>query len=251
MLLADLTQHGEGVTVAGGGKGGRGNVHFATSTNQAPTEAEEGTPGQERRLRFEMRLAADIALVGPPNSGRSSLLRSVSRAPVAVAEYPFTTRGPELGAVDLHGKSVVVVDLPGLMPGSHAGKGLGNSFLRHAQRSGALVYVIAGDAGDPIADYLMLREELGLYDKGLLRKPHVVAVNKADLPSVQAVMEELRKAFHRRQVEPHFISAQTGQGVMEVLAESMAGAKAAVVEAAGVEEEPVEVIRPKPKARKG
>ena len=250
-LLADLSWDGAKVKVAVGGRGGWGNMHFATPSRQMPMKAKAGTGGEQRNLELEMRLLADIVLVGPPNTGKSTLLKSISRAPAVVAEYPFSTTEPVLGTVDLVKKNVVVVELPGVVPGSHAGRGLGNRFLRHAQRAGALVYVLAGDSDDPVADYATVKDELRLYDNSLVGKRQIVVVNKADLSEVQDKVPTLKRRFKKFGAEVDFISARTGQGVRELI--EKAANVAAEVEKAGAEviaESPVVVFRPKPKQRK-
>ncbi|MEW6034726.1 MAG: Obg family GTPase CgtA [Chloroflexota bacterium] len=250
-LLADLVEPHVGVRVALGGRGGRGNAHFATPHHQVPTEAEEGHEGEQRRLELELRLMADVVLVGPPSSGKSLLLGRVSRAPVTVAEYPFTTRQPVLGAVDLGMERIVLMELPGLVPGASLGRGLGNGFLRHAKRARALLFVLAGDTADPVSDYVAVRDEVSLYDEGLLHRPQMVAVNKVDLPSVQARLSQLREHFQKLGVPVCFISAQTGQGVPELLALAAAKAEegARRSEAESSVQEEVVVFRPRPRKK--
>ncbi len=249
VLLADLLKHGDRVLVASGGRGGWGNMHFATPSRQVPMEAKPGAPGEELRLELELRLAADIALVGPPNTGKSSLLKAVSRAQPVVADYPFATREPVLATVDFAGRSVVLVELPGIVPGSHQGKGLGNKFLRHAQRASAIVYLLAGDSQDPVGDFVDVRGELFLYDDSLKAKPQLVAVNKADLPSVRGRMPSLKRKFQGLGVQAHFVSALSGRGARELI-EKAAQAAESAKETQTIEQVPEVIFRPKPKVRK-
>lgn len=242
------------MVVARGGKGGLGNAHFATPSRQAPAEYEEGTEGEERRLELELRLFSDVALIGPPSSGKSQLLGSVTRAAVTVGEYPFSTREPVIGIAEVGGKPVTILELPSLVAGSHLGRGLGNAFLRHAERAGALVYVVAGDAEGPVADFLAVREEVAAYDRELLEKPQVLAVNKMDLPQAGARVRELQGKAKAAGIEIYFISAQRGEGVAELLAAAThlrrAGANARSETAARSESEATVVLRPRPKARR-
>lgn len=244
-LLIDLSQDGSRAIVARGGNGGWGNVHFATASQQTPTEAKQGQPGEERRLELDLRLMADVVIIGPPNSGKSALLARVSRAPVKVAEYPFSTTAPVMGVVDLGYKTLVMAELPAIVDGSHLGKGLGNRFLRQAERAPVLLLLIGGDSADPVADYDMLSRELSLYDEAMGRKSRLVAVNKTDLPEAHSRLGELRAAFEQLGVRVHAISAVTGEGVDELVA---AAARAASdVPKAEPEERPVPVLRPRPK----
>lgn len=219
-LIADLSQPGERVVVAKGGRGGRGNARFATPTRQAPRFAEEGEPGQQRRLRLELKLLADVGLVGYPNAGKSTLLRKISAARPKVAPYPFTTLVPYLGVVDVGGKPFVVADIPGLIEGAHRGAGLGSRFLKHIERTKVLVELIDISSGtDPLDLYRGLRKELGLYSQGLLKKPEIVALNKVDLPEVRERLEKVRKTFSSMGLPFFTISALTGEGVDELVLE--------------------------------
>lgn len=219
LLLRDLDQPGARIIVAAGGKGGRGNRHFATATDRAPRQAERGEPGQERKLRLELKLLADVGLVGLPNAGKSTLISRVSNARPKVANYPFTTRYPCLGIADVGGyRRLVIADIPGLIEGAHQGHGLGTEFLRHIERTRVLLLILdaAGvDGTPPLQAYRTLRTELGLYGHALAERPHLVAVNKIDLPDGRAAVEELRSALP---VEVHAISAATGEGVAALLA---------------------------------
>lgn len=225
-LLADLASPGARVRVARGGRGGRGNARFASPTRQAPRIAEAGDPGERRRLRLELRLLADVGLVGPPNAGKSSLLAISTNARPKIAPYPFTTLAPNLGLVRLGPEaSFVMADIPGLIEGAHRGVGLGHAFLRHVQRTRLLIIVVdasAQDGLDPLEAVEMTRRELALYDPGLAGRPAVVAANKMDLPEARARWEALRAALAERGLEAHPVSAATGEGVRELLARAFA-----------------------------
>ncbi|HHY35209.1 MAG TPA: GTPase ObgE [Firmicutes bacterium] len=221
-ILGDLTAPGDRLVVVRGGKGGRGNARFATPTRRAPRIFEEGKPGEERWVVLELRSIADVGLVGPPNAGKSTLLRSISDATPEVAPYPFTTLSPHLGVVDRGDLRFVVADVPGLIEGAHAGRGLGFEFLRHVSRTSVLLYVVDGSGSqdsDPVQDFLGVRSEVLLYGGGIEEKPYRVALNKIDLMSpdeVEAVKTRLEQASSTK-VFP--ISALTGAGVPELLEE--------------------------------
>jgi GTP-binding protein len=217
--LADLVGAGQRAVVARGGRGGRGNAHFATPTHRAPREAEPGGSGEERVLRLELRLLADVGLVGLPNAGKSSLLARISAARPKVAAYPFTTTEPVLGVVPLpDAPGIVVADIPGLIAGAHRGVGLGHEFLRHIERTRLLVHVVDLSASDPEADMAAVERELALYDPPLDGRPAIVAANKMDLPEARARWAAFaaRLAARGRQAVP--ISAATGEGVPALLA---------------------------------
>ena len=205
--IADLTAHGQRVLLAHGGRGGRGNARFASSTNQFPLLAEEGDPGEVIRLRLELKLLADVGIVGAPNAGKSSLLAALTDARPKIADYPFTTLEPVLGVVEYGRDGFVMVDIPGLIDGAHAGVGLGDEFLRHIERTRALVHVIDGSAPDPVADYVRVRKEMQLFDESLMEKPEIVAFNKRDVPGVVDMFELCKDDMPTGAFPPHCISA--------------------------------------------
>jgi GTP-binding protein len=218
--VADLTEPGQRVRVAKGGRGGRGNAHFATPTHRAPREAEPGEEGQERRLRLELRLLADVGLVGLPNAGKSSLLRRISAARPKVAGYPFTTTEPMLGVVPLpDAPGIVVADIPGLIEGAHRGAGLGHEFLRHIERTRVLVHVVDLAGDDPDAQLATVERELAMYTPRLDDRRTIVAANKLDLPEARARWEGFAARLGARGLTVVPISAATGDGVRRLLAE--------------------------------
>jgi GTPase len=220
-LIADLKTHGERFVAAQGGRGGRGNIHFATPIDRAPRRAEPGTPGQERELRLELKLLADVGLLGFPNVGKSSLISRISAARPKVADYPFTTLVPHLGVVRLSGdRSLVVADVPGLIEGAHEGAGLGLRFLRHLERTRVLIHLleVSPEPGrTPLKDYDALRKELVLFDEDLASRPELVVINKIDLPETRKKLPTLRRTFEKRGVALLAISTATGEGVPDML----------------------------------
>ena len=221
--LCDLTRDGERVVVARGGRGGRGNTRFKTSTRQTPDFAEPGKPGTSRKLRLSLKLLADVGLVGFPNAGKSTLLGRVSGARPRVAAYPFTTLIPSLGVAELEDRRFVVADIPGLIEGASRGAGLGDRFLRHIERTRVLVHLL--DVGamllegrDPLEDYEAIRAELGRYQPALLERPEIVALDKIDLIADRASLEPLEKELERRGRKVVRISGATGEGVGELVA---------------------------------
>jgi GTP-binding protein len=219
--LVDLVENGQTFVAARGGKGGRGNIHFATSTNQSPTRAEPGEPGEERDLRLELKLLADAGLLGFPNVGKSTFIASVSRARPKIADYPFTTLTPNLGVVALSGgRSFVLADVPGLIEGASEGHGLGLRFLRHLERTQVLVHLIERSDDpdrDPERDFDVINRELARYDETLAGRPQLVALNKIDLTETRDALPQLRTAFAARGIELYAISGVTGEGMKELL----------------------------------
>lgn len=212
-LLCDIVLHGQEMIVATGGKGGLGNCHWTTPTHQAPTEHTPGEPGEKIALSLELKLIADVGLVGFPNAGKSSLLRMISHAHPKVAAYPFTTLHPVIGTLVMDDfSSITIADIPGLIRGAHHGAGLGHDFLRHIERAAALVHVVdmAGvDGRKPVDDYFTILDELGLHMKQLLSRPALVVANKMDLPDSAGNIEEFRR---ETKVEPIPVSAIAGSG---------------------------------------
>ncbi len=221
-ILADLTTPGQRALVARGGRGGRGNAAFATPTHQAPRLAEKGEPGEERWLLLELKLIADVGIIGCPNAGKSTLLASVTAARPKIADYPFTTLTPNLGIVSLNDKSFSLVDIPGLIEGAHQGKGLGHDFLRHIERTRVLIHLLDGASTDPLKDHQEINRELALFNPELAAKPQLVVLNKIDLPQAQALWPEVHRKLAQQGIEALAISALTGQGVKEVLYRAVA-----------------------------
>src|SRR5438309_4700877 len=219
-VLADLRENDRRWALAKGGRGGLGNMNFATSTLQAPRFAQPGTEGEEKRVRLELRLLADVGLVGFPNAGKSTLVSRLSRARPKIADYPFTTLQPHLGVVQYKdGRSFVLTDLPGLIEGAHAGAGLGHRFLKHMQRCRAIVHLVDASTAerDLVSGFDSINRELELFDPALRRKPQVVAANKIDLPEGRERAKELAKKLKRRKIDVHLVSAATGEGLDELL----------------------------------
>jgi GTPase len=216
--IADLASTGERIVIAKGGRGGRGNAHFATPTRRAPREAEPGGSGASRRLRLELRLLADVGLVGLPNAGKSSLLGRISAARPKVADYPFTTTEPILGVVPLpNAPGIVVADIPGLIAGAHRGAGLGHEFLRHIERTRLLVHVVDLAGSDPVAQLATVRAELALYAPPLDGRPTIVAANKMDLPEARARWNTFAARLAAEGQTAVAISAATGEGIPALL----------------------------------
>jgi len=212
-VIADLVRPDDRIIVAKGGRGGRGNQHFATSSNQSPRMAEKGAPGQEHWLILELKLIADVGLVGVPNAGKSTLLSVISNARPKIADYPFTTLEPNLGVMLYDERDLVVADIPGLIEGAHMGVGLGHAFLRHVQRTRVLVHLLNGASEDPIADYSQINSELALYDEKLAEKPQIVVFTKMDLPEAQERWPQVKAYMNARGIEPMSISAAIQQNI--------------------------------------
>jgi len=213
-VLKDMSVIGERVVVAKGGKGGRGNDHFKTATNRAPREFEPGEKGEERRITLELKVIADVGVIGLPNAGKSTLLSRLSRAHPEIADYPFTTKYPNLGMVTVGDEQAfAMADIPGLIEGAHAGAGLGHEFLKHVERTRLLVHLVEPlplDGSDPLANYRQIREELRLYDPGLAERREIVVVSKGELPGSAEVARELGERIGG---VVEVISAVTGRGL--------------------------------------
>ena len=248
-ILADLEEVGEQVVVARGGKGGLGNVRFATSTNQAPRIAQRGESGEEVAIVLELRLIADVGIIGYPNAGKSTLLSKASGARPKIAGYPFTTLEPILGVAEVGVQSIVLAEIPGLIEDAHLGRGLGHEFLRHSLRTKMLLHLVDGSHESPLEDMIRVNNELALYDSALAQKPQHVAVNKIDLPPVAARQQEIEKSFREAGIEVFFISAATGQGVGELVAATAGKLGQMEKSHAALKEAPKKVFRPQPRGR--
>ncbi len=217
-LIGDLTEPDQRLVICKGGRGGRGNQHFATSRNQVPRTAEKGEPAEEKHLKLELKLIADIGLIGVPNAGKSTLLSVLTNARPKIAAYPFTTLEPNLGVANIDDDTTVVLaDIPGLIEGASQGAGLGHDFLRHIQRTRVLIHLLDGLSEDPIADYSQINSELSLFDPNLGKKPQIVALNKIDQPDVQAKLADIQKKFKKYKVELMTISALARTNTRDLL----------------------------------
>lgn len=219
-VIGDLEHAGEQVMVARGGKGGLGNTHFASATNQVPRIAQRGQAGEVKTITLELRLIADVGIVGYPNVGKSSLLAAASAAKPRIASYPFTTLEPVLGVAEAGHRQFVLAEVPGLIEGAHLGRGLGFEFLRHAMRTKVLIHLTDGTSVSPVEDMAQVNAELASFDPALAARAQIVAVNKVDLPEVQARLGELGEDFRQAGVKVSFISAATGEGVAELMAQA-------------------------------
>jgi GTP-binding protein len=219
--LCDLDRDGQRFIAAKGGRGGRGNIHFVTPTERAPTHAEPGAPGERRMLRVELKLLADVGLLGFPNVGKSTLISAISKARPKVADYPFTTLVPNLGVVSRgEERSFVVADIPGIIEGAAEGAGLGHRFLKHVERTRVLVHLVTLDPSpgrEPVRDHDLLVQELARFDAALAQRPALVAMSKLDLPDVREALPAFRAALHERGIEVFPFSAATGEGVSALL----------------------------------
>jgi GTP-binding protein len=241
--VADLAHHGARLVVARGGRGGRGNARFATSTRQAPDFATPGRAGQSRRLRLELKLIADVGLIGLPNAGKSTLIRRLSAARPRVAAYPFTTLVPSLGVVELEDRRFVVADIPGLIEGASEGVGLGDRFLRHVERTRVLVHLLdlarqELEGADLVRDWETVRAELAAYDPGLVERTEIVVLSKVDLVADRAVLGELEARFRALGRTTLRVSGATGEGVPALVRAMVAALDAARAPAAAAEATP-------------
>ena len=261
-LLGDLDAPGQRLLAAKGGAGGAGNARYATSTNRFPLLAQSGAAGEEMALRLELKLLADVGVIGSPNAGKSSLLAAASAARPKVAEYPFTTLEPSLGVVEARGETFVMVDIPGLIEGASAGVGLGLEFLRHVERARVLIHLVDGSLDDPVAEYAKINAELAEYGGGVERKPQILAVNKLDLTDVSVLRDDLADAFAQAGAPPPlFVSAATREGVaalMEAALDALRSASetpaapeaAAPDDADGDGYDDAPILRPAPRRRR-
>lgn len=247
LLIADCEEPGQQEIIALGGKGGQGNTHFATSTNQAPRIAQKGEKGEERTLVLEMRLIADVGIIGFPNAGKSTLLSRVSAANPKIAGYPFTTLEPILGVVEAGLKEFIIAEIPGLIEGAHLGKGLGHDFLRHIVRTRALIHLVDGSSEAPVEDMIKVNTELSLYDPELARKPQIVAVNKIDIPGIKGRLDDIREEFEQAGVSVFFISAETGEGIQYLVDEAGSLLEKTGKRILAGKKVPAAVFRPQPK----
>ena len=222
-LLADLTIDGEKIIAAKGGIGGKGNAHFASATNRAPRYAQDGMPGEERWINLELKLLADVGIIGLPNVGKSTFISRVSAARPKIADYPFTTLKPNLGVVRIDDEgSFVVADIPGLIKGAHQGAGMGTQFLRHIERTSLLLHILdisQEEERDAWDDYETVNRELALFGPALIAKPQIVGIGKTDLPNVRERVKEVTKTFRKKGIRLYPFSAATGAGVSDIIKE--------------------------------
>lgn len=245
---ADLVKDGQFVVAAKGGRGGKGNVHFASSTNQTPRIAQKGEKGEELALVLELRLLGDVGIIGHPSVGKSSLLAAASAARPRIAEYPFTTLEPVLGVALVGDRTFILVEIPGLIEGAHRGAGLGHDFLRHAERTRVLIHLIDGNSADPKKDMDEINNELALFSAELSVKPQIIAVNKIDITEVRERIPGLKKQLKHTGKPLYFISAATGEGVDALMA-AACKMMDEIVAVAPAEEE-IKVLRPRPHREK-
>ena len=257
--MADLIMHGQMVVVARGGRGGRGNARFATSTLQFPLLAEEGERGERKELRLELKLLADVGIVGAPNAGKSSLLAAVTAARPKVASYPFTTLEPVLGVVADRGEEFVMVDIPGLIEGAHVGVGLGHDFLRHVERTRVLVHVVDGSDDDPELVMDRVAGELGMFAESLLGRPRIVVVNKMDIPGARERVGPIRRRLSAEGMRVHGVSVATREGIDALMGDVLRSLQEERERRAGEDADAMEiptsgekipVLRPKPRREK-
>jgi len=247
----DMTIHGKIVCLAKGGRGGRGNATFSTSTNRYPLLAEQGEERQEARINLELKLLADVGIIGLPNAGKSSLLAALTAARPKIAAYPFSTLEPVLGVAEHNKEEIVLVDIPGLIEGAHLGAGLGHEFLRHVERTKILIHVIDGSGDDPPADYQRVRQELQRYNIGLLEKPEIVALNKSDIQIDPDRYRRVREELLKNVVSAHSISAVTRVGLDVMMNDVLEAVTNLAEDGLGKqtekqEDEETEILRPKP-----
>ncbi len=248
--IHDLTNPGQRVIVAVGGHGGLGNTHFVSPTNQAPQVAQRGESGEKKELILELKLIADVGIIGYPNVGKSSLLTIASAARPKIANYPFTTLDPVLGCVEVGQRNFILAEIPGLIPGAHFGRGLGHDFLRHILRTRIILHLIDGKSISPIEDMTRVNMEIDLFDSDLSQKDQIVAINKIDLPDVRNREADIKQAFCGIGIEPFFISAITGEGVPVLMQKILQILEESETEPSEVSGRDVEVFHPKQKSIK-
>ena len=220
-LLVDMIEQNQKTLVLSGGKGGNGNVKYASSTNQYPVIAQAGEEGKELKIRLDLKLLGDIGLVGAPNAGKSSIISFLTAASPKIANYPFTTLEPVLGVVEHREKDFVLVDIPGLIEGAHKGVGLGHDFLRHIERTKMILYVIDGSDPNPVEVFNKIKNEITMFNQKILEKPYAVLINKTDLEEVSILKEEIRDTFKTQEKDIYFVSAISGEGLSKVLDEAV------------------------------
>lgn len=245
-FIVDLLTQDQELVVANGGRGGRGNAAFTSPTNRAPHFSEKGEKGQERRLRLELKLIADLGIVGKPNAGKSTFLASITAARPKIADYPFTTLIPNLGVADIDERTVVLADIPGLIEGAHEGAGLGDRFLKHIERTRVLIHLLDGSVADPLTDFESINSELRQYSPALASKPQIVGFNKMDLPDAQANLKKVKKKLEAYDIQVIPISAATGEGVRELLRGALAILDTMPAEQTKAVEETMPIFRPAP-----
>ena len=220
-LLVDMIEQNQKTLVLSGGKGGNGNVKYASSTNQYPVIAQAGEEGKELKIRLDLKLLGDIGLVGAPNAGKSSIISFLTAASPKIANYPFTTLEPVLGVVEHREKNFVLVDIPGLIEGAHQGVGLGHDFLRHIERTKMILYVIDGSDPNPVEVFNNIKYEITMFNQKILEKPYIVLINKTDLEEVSVLEEEIKDTFKTQEKNIYFVSAISGEGLSKVLDEAV------------------------------
>ena len=245
VILADLAVEGDKVVVARGGKGGWGNIHFATPTRQVPEIAKPGKLGEERELILELKLIADVGIIGKPNAGKSTLVSIATKAKPKIAAYPFTTIEPVLGVVDVGWGVFTIAEIPGLIEGAHVGRGLGREFLRHAERTKLFIHLIDGSSSEPEKDWLQVNQEIKLYSRDMAEKEQILVVNKIDILPVKENLPVIKKRLKGDGKEIYFISAATGEGVKELMA-YIAKRLNELANIVKEEEKPLKVFRPVP-----
>lgn len=245
----EVVAEGDRLLLARGGRGGRGNKHFSTAVHKTPRFAEKGAPGEEVWYRLELRLLADVGLVGLPNAGKSTLLGASTMARPKVGDYAFTTLEPQLGIVDIDYERFVLVDIPGLVEGASEGVGLGDQFLRHVRRTRVLIHLVSGEVEDPGATVAMVNRELTAFDPDLAERPQILAVNKMDLPAVAERRAAIRAALAQFGSPVHCISAATGEGVTQLMKAALAAVRAAAIPELPASQATYRVFRPLEEAR--